>query len=107
MLINRVDKCPYNWPEERYCIKVKLAIPIILADPNAAYQLRKQDIEIMWNRLGDEYLDKFNMKVYKLFDENDPTKWVVVAAIILLLLTILLILGKYIATTIQIKLRYD
>lgn len=103
IVINRVDKCPYNWPEEDRCIKIKFAVPVVLSDPNAEYQLMAQHLAIMWQRTGNEYLEKFNMTVYKLYNVNDPTKWIVTASIILLLLTILLVLAKYLSEKIQIK----
>ncbi|CAH0550476.1 unnamed protein product [Brassicogethes aeneus] len=73
ILIEKITECPKIWRGSTQCAELTFAVPIII-DPALSkykgYQLKSDQLKIMWQSLAAEYLEKFTIymqpDVYKL-----------------------------------------
>lgn len=73
VLLEDMKLCPFYWPEKDKCAWINFSLPIIL-EPNqtewTGYQLTRKNLEIMWNKYAEKYLDQIGLKPYVKPDDD-------------------------------------
>ncbi|XP_021914623.1 uncharacterized protein LOC110827337 isoform X2 [Zootermopsis nevadensis] len=85
-----ITECPRTWPNWETCIKVNLTIPLHVLGSD--YQLDRTSLEEMWNKYAKKGLEKINLKVYQVPDNEEMLHlWLYISLGVVAIFTLLMI----------------
>lgn len=105
--IIKIEQCPYSWPNQKLCVEIVFALPLLLDETSMklGYQLVTGHIDKMWIRLADKYLKNYAFIIYSIPDDDYINMlWIVFASTILIIAFIFLLAGKYITQCLRRKI---
>lgn len=95
--------CPFYWPDMHKCAWLNFSLPVVLEENRTewiGYELKRENLEIMWNKYAEQYLASIGLKPYvKPDDDYIMLMWCLIAGGVAVGFAIVLFIIRYLMIT--------